>query len=336
LISLKKNHGEASDELCNTLHLVVETLLHAIEVHSIPGDPDDQERFRADLQALRDAFAQTSTPAMLMAAGSAKRMLEDYNQQTARFLRGQTVELQRMFVNLAAAVAVTCVASEASVTHLHDLERHIAKASTIDEMRMLGVRLAECLETLRHETVRNRELAEQDRAQLKREAEASSQSTTSPASPQSRSDSLSGLPLRAQAESSLDTVIQAGGNGFVVAVVVDRVHLINARFGYGVGDKILALFREHLAQHLKAGDQIFRWTGPVFLVLMDRPNLPEGVRTEVRRITGAKLETTVQIGNRSVLLPVASAAEIFSLFEIHSAPSLIDRIDTFVAGHLRR
>jgi len=29
-----------------------------------------------------------------------------------------------------------------------------------------------------------------------------------------------------------------------LAFVVERVHLINARFGYGVGDQILRLFRE--------------------------------------------------------------------------------------------
>jgi GGDEF domain-containing protein len=122
----------------------------------------------------------------------------------------------------------------------------------------------------------------------------------------------------------------------VVAFVVDRVQLINARFGYAVGDQILVLLRDHLAKHLQAGDQLFRWTGPVFLALLDRPNLPDGVRAEVKRITSVKLETTVQIGTRSVLLPVASTSAIFSLFEIDSMPLLIEQIDAFVAGHLRR
>jgi len=141
----------------------------------------------------------------------------------------------------------------------------------------------------------------------------------SSAGAQPKVDSLSGLPLRVQAEHALDTAIQSGGHGFVVAFIIDRVHLINARFGYGVGDQILTLFRQHLAEHLEEGDQLFRWTGPVFLALIDRPSLPEGVRAEVKRVTSKKLETTVQIGSRFVLLPVSSSALIISLLDAESA-----------------
>src|SRR5262249_15710468 len=33
-----------------------------------------------------------------------------------------------------------------------------------------------------------------------------------------------------------------------------------------------------LSQHLKEGDRLFRWTGSVFLALVDRPSLADGVR----------------------------------------------------------
>ena len=82
-----------------------------------------------------------------------------------------------------------------------------------------------------------------------------------------------------------------------------------------VGDQILLLFREHLAQHLKEDDRLIRWPGPVFLAVLDRPNLADGVRAEVKRVTIKKLETTVQIGNRFVLLPVSSSSLIISLLE---------------------
>jgi len=212
------------------------------------------------------------------------------------------------------------------------LEKQVLRASSPEEVEALGVRLSECLDTLREHTLQQRARTEQNIAQLHRDLENSSKATGSPAGALPK-DSLDGLPVRAQAERALDQAIQTGGHGFVTAFVVDRVHLINARFGYAVGDEILSLFREHLVQYVTLEDRLFRWTGPVFLVLMERHTLPDVVRAEVKRVTSKKLETTVQIGTRSVLLPVSSSAAVFSLLEAESTAALIEKIDSFVAGH---
>lgn len=316
--------------------MVVETLLHTIEAHCIVADAADYEKFRADIGKLRETFADPSSTSLLGAASAAKRIIQEYNQQASRSVRARIVELHKVLNSFTEAVAGMAVGSDRTVVHLRDLERQIVKAATFEQVKSLGARVAECLETLQVETARQNERHQEALAQLRHEVESSWHPPVNAGVPPANGDSLSGLPLRAKAEGALEEATHSNGHCFVVAFVVDRVQLINARFGYAVGDQILVLLRDHLAKHLQAGDQLFRWTGPVFLALLDRPNLPDGVRAEVKRITSVKLETTVQIGTRSVLLPVASTSAIFSLFEIDSMPLLIEQIDAFVAGHLRR
>jgi len=328
--------GADGGEVTDALRMAVETLLNAMEAHCIVTDASDYGKFCADIGKLRETFAEPSSASLLAAAGTAKKVILEYNQQASRSVRARILELHKVLKSFAKAVAGMATGSDRTLTHLRDLERQIVKAGTCEQVRSLGTRLAECLETLRLETELQHEHHQETLSQLRREVESAWRPSVTAADAPANGDALSGLRLRAKAESALKELTQSGRHGFVVAFVVDRVQLTNARFGYAVGDQILVLLREHLATQLQARDQLFRWTGPVFLALLDRPNRPDEVRAEITRITSAKLETTAQIGTRPVLLPVAFTSAIFSLFEIDAVPLLIEQIDAFVAGHLRR
>jgi len=311
---------------------VIDILMHAIQVHSVAIDPVEFAAFQAEIQKMRGGVRMPSLEQMLLNAARTQKTLEEYNQRAVHARRIQAEALQTLLSAFTGTVTAISTASENTTTRLGELEKQILKAVTAEDMKSLAARVADCLDSVRDQTLHQRERADQSLAQLRRDLEASSKAEPA-AGMQPKIDALSGLPLRAPAEQALETAIQSGGHGFVVAFVIDRVHLINARFGYGVGDQILLLFREHLAQHLQEGDRLFRWTGPVFLAVLDRPNLANSVRAEVKRVTTKKLETTVQIGNRFVLLPVSSSALIISLLEAESAAAVIEQVDAFVAGH---
>ena len=126
--------------------------------------------------------------------------------------------------------------------------------------------------------------------------------------------------------------MESGNEWFAIIFSIDRVKLINARFGYATGDKVLMLARNHLKQSLSAGDRLFRWTGPVYLVLVKRDAGQEQVMDEVRKITSLKLGTEVRIGNRSVLLPISATSIVFPVAKMHSHAECIRRIDEFIAS----
>jgi GGDEF domain-containing protein len=334
VLNLKNNQIPAGDDLSHTLLQVVDSLLEALELHSVRGDPDDHERFQAEIRALREAFTGSSAGAMLDAGNTAKRVAEEYSQQTSRFIRMHALERQKAVARLTETLAATAGCPERSITQLRDLEHRISRTLSVEEVRRFGVQLADCLKGIRTDNLRRTQRMEQILSALRRKVQGPPWGEQTDAL-QLNTDGSADLPARLKAEAALDRVIKAGGYGFVAAYVVDRVQLINARFGYTVGDEILAVFQKHLKQGLKQKDQLFRWTGPAFLVLMDRTSLSEGVRGEVNRLASAKLETTVHLDSRSVLLPVTCTSAIFSLFETPSAAVLIQQIDAFTAGGTR-
>ena len=334
MLSLKKNQLPVGGDPSNTLLRVADLLLQALEMHSFPADPDDHERFQAEIRGLRETFTAESPEAMLDAANSVKRTAEEYSQQTSRFIRMHALERQKVVARLTDTLAATAGCPERSITQLRDLEHRISRTRSVEEVRRFGVQLADCLKGIRADNLRRSQRMEQILSALRRKVQ------TPPWGEQAdvlqlNTDGAADLPSRPKAEAALDKVIKAGGYGFVAAYVVDRMQLINARFGYSVGDEILAVFQKHLRQSLKQKDQLFRWTGPAFLVLMDRTGLSAGVRAEVNRLASAKLEATVHLDNRSVLLPVTCTSAIFSLFDAPSPAVLIQQIDAFTAGGTR-
>ena len=331
MISLTKNRPQASVELYDTLLAVIETLLQAVEVHAVPGDQADREEFQAGIRSLREAFLQPSSAGMLAAASSAQKIIEEYNQRAARFLRMHTTAMQKAVTKLTDVLAAVVSGQESSIARVRDLEDGLAKASSMDGLKMLGTQLSEGLEEIRADAIRWRERTEQALSEMRRRLDSSKVEQRGPGQ---GSEAAGGVLTRTKAEATLGRIIQEGGHGYVAAFAVDRVRLINSRFGYAVGDEILALVEEHLRQNLQPGDQMFRWTGPVFLATLNRPTI-ERVRGEVNRLASAKLQTTVQLDSRSVLLPVTCTTAIFSLFETPSAPVLIQQIDAFAAGRLR-
>jgi GGDEF domain-containing protein len=112
--------------------------------------------------------------------------------------------------------------------------------------------------------------------------------------------------------------------------VVERISLVNGRFGYAVGDQLLHFFGQHLMQSFAPADKLFRWTGPTFLLLMERRGGSDRVRAEIMRVTAQRLTQTVQVGARSVLLPVAANWAMFPVLEVRPVQLLFQQLDSFV------
>ncbi len=51
-----------------------------------------------------------------------------------------------------------------------------------------------------------------------------------------------------------------------------------------MGDQIITLFTQYLTQHLRLEDSVFRWSGPAFLVLLQRDEPLERIRRELAPI----------------------------------------------------
>jgi len=118
-----------------------------------------------------------------------------------------------------------------------------------------------------------------------------------------RTDPLTDLETRESAERAITAAIEQDRPEYVALFAVDRLHL--------------------------------RWRGPALVGVLDRFESASAVQEEISRITSMKLEATVQIGNGSVLLPIASISLLMPPKQTADLAELTQRFDAYIGEQAR-
>ena len=135
----------------------------------------------------------------------------------------------------------------------------------------------------------------------------------------SGADPCTGLLNRYAAENAIAKAYEEGRQVYAAIFILHRLAALNKRFGYSVGDRLLLLQGQYLAQQLSPEDQLFRWLGPSFLALLRRPGSLDAVLSEVGRIGSNQFQTNVDLESRSVLIPVSARWHVVASSEYQSA-----------------
>jgi len=334
-ISLKKYLDSRPEQVAAALLRMVRLLLQGLDLHAVKGDAADCEKYRADIRHIGDSLGERPAASeVLVAAGTIVKAMEEYNSRTSRFIRVQCAELQTMVGMLTKTMATLASGSESSITRLQAIEKQLHKASMIEDFQTARLRLAECLENLRGEIARQREESQRTVAEIASHLTKSQERAAPSAAVRAerRQDPVTGLPGRPEAEAALVELATKNRRAYAVVFVIERLELINVRFGYAAGDQVLLLFSQHLAQSLSGADQLFRWSGPALLALLKREGTPTEVREELTRITAPRLEKTVHVGGRSVLLPLGANWAMFSVADYRPVQLLFLQFDNLVQG----
>ncbi len=322
-VSLKKyldSAGRANPDMVRVASL----FLQGIQLHACQTDELEYGRFRDDLdRMLKSVGAAATSGDVILATGAAIQAMSDYNQQIARALRGQTVELQSIVKMLGDSLQTVMGGGERQVGRLQAIELQIQRTSQLDDLRVLKSRLEDCLGDLRETIATEREHTAKVQETIHAGIE---KGNAALASPSTALDPSTGLPGRAAAEAALEAAWAERRKCFAAVFTVNRVETINDRFGHAAGDRILMLFSQHLSQNLSAADTVYRWRGPAFLVLLDRNVAADAVRAEVARIGSTRLEENVQVGSRMVFLPVSANSSVLPLHECHSFEEVLQKL----------
>jgi diguanylate cyclase (GGDEF)-like protein len=333
MISLK-SYLSRDPEVETTYRRIIGLFLQGIALHSVEGDKADHERFTEDIErCLASLSPETPVSELLVVVGGALRAMEDYNQRTSKFVRRQNTELQNMVSMLTETIITIGASSDQSVTRLQSIERSIESTQAVEDIQILKLRLSECLEAVRDEAVRQQRDGRDALENLKRELE-SSQELMGSVKLQSAADEATGLPDKGAADRAIRAAMESPQGKFMLVAVCNRVQAVNARFGYSVGDKILAAFAAHLKKSLSASDQIYRWQGPSFVALLERGEKMERVRAEVRQFADVRLDKTVEVAQRTVLIPISCVWAVFPV-----TPPLVaflKQVETFTAAQVPR
>ena len=186
---------------------------------------------------------------------------------------------------------------------LKQLEAKLLKTSDAQSLHDCRIQIGQCLLAIREEVQRQKLTSGQTISRLNSQLNNCTDRTI--ASRRTGDDPVSGLAARHEAEESLDHALNNGNlNSFVVLFVVHRVELINTKYGYAAGDQIIRSFLRHLMQTFSIVDDLFRWSGPAFLAITNRPSGLPSLRADVTKVTSHRIEENIVVGNRDVLLPI--------------------------------
>ena len=219
---------------------------------------------------------------------------------------------------------------------LSDIAKNVGVASELNDVRLIKSKLSECLIDIQEEAKRQQtEIAEtiqelREGLDRVREEPALAGLARTDAGHARNTDTVTGLPCRPDAEAAIAEAARSNAVSFVAVMVLERLQVLNARFGREAGDEILASYSQMVKKPLTPQDQLFRWGGPALIAVLPRQRSLQLVRSEFTHIMETRLEHNIQTPSRSVLIPVSAK---WCLYPMMAAPRLlVQKIDEFAAG----
>jgi GGDEF domain-containing protein len=242
----------------------------------------------------------------------------------------QIKELQSIVSLFTRSMLQVSKGNAGSAAKLRHIERQIEKSSQTEDLRVLKTQLEASLGVICEEAAEQERRSDEIAGQL-REAMSRPESAAVLAEAVADLDMVTGLPNFSAAEQAIRSAIASRTSTYLVLFTVERLEVINTRFGVAVRDKILMLFGQHLAQRISQADRLFRWRGPGFLTLLDRTGPEISVRAEIARIISARLEPEIELGGRSVLLPISASWMMTGLAD-STLEKVSKKLDAFSAA----
>jgi GGDEF domain-containing protein len=318
MVSFKKYLSQEKEDVTSWLIRIVVLLLEATSLHAIEHDPDELAEFRRQIGETIEKFEQTTVSRdTLIIAGEAVRSLQSYNQSVERFIRNLSAEKQAIISSMTETFIKLAHTSEVSGQNLRGIEKELAKASKLQDLRLLKGKMQDCLETISQEAARQEELARE----LK--------------TPGNNSlithDQVTGLPTWQHAEARIKEMIDTRKAGYVLVLVVKNLDNVNRRVGYAVGDQILTLIGQSVGRCLSGADQLFRWRGPCFIAVLERSTKHAQVLAEAAKIGSISLEKEVEAQGRSLFFKTALAWTLIRFHDTSQTGEISKQIDAFAA-----
>ncbi len=327
IFSTRKGSDALQNEPASSLFRVVQQLLEAYALHSVEFDTEEQVVFRASIRGLADRFGKVEDHRdLLILAGETNKTIQAYNLLVEKFIRELFTEKHLAVQMLAQSLIRVCHSSEKSSQNLRQIERDLAKASQLEDMRQLRAKLSECLATLCLEA----ESQETQFRELKEQISASGRLLE-------QRDQVTGLNTLKAAESRIKEIGASGRQGYVLAFFLKNIDLVNRRFGFSSGDGVLKRFGEFLGKHLQGSDELFRWRGPCFVVITDRFASLDECKSEAYRIGAIGPQVEVESDGKSMLIRLIAATATFPVPKGPNANTaeLTAKIDRFASEQFK-
>ena len=195
----------------------------------------------------------------------------------------------------------------------------------VEDLRSLKSNLAECLDAVR-EAAANQKKQSSETVQL---FDRQIQTVKSRLSKTRKPDIEEVYHLEGKLESKPAE--------YMAVFLLDREGSIATRFGEEVRQSLLRIVSQRLKEALLPADRVVRWKGAAFLASLKRNGPVLDVRAELSSIANIQVPPSVEVGRRSIRLPISLSWAVFPKSQFTSLDRLFEQVDAFIAktqGHV--
>jgi GGDEF domain-containing protein len=317
----KQEKHEKEEEGCSTSGLVgiVAPLLEAIAQYAVEHDVEEHNVFRRQMAETIEKFERTTGDGETsIITREAIQSLQIYNRSVEKFIGNLSGEKQSVIKGMTELVVKLAGTSELAATNLRKIETDLSQACLLQDMRQLKSKMQACLEMIGQEAARQEERAKELRT---------------PPAPRTPQDQVTGLPGLQDAEARIKELSDAKRPAYVVPMYLTNLDMVNRKAGFAAGDRILMLVGERVRPLLSGTDQIFRWRGPCFVIVIERSQKRIDVVAEAGKIAAIGLEQEIEAEGQRLLFKAAIAWTLIGVRDVAQAAEISKRIDDFAGRH---
>jgi GGDEF domain-containing protein len=317
-----RNSGKGEGGQDQRPHVI---LLEGMELQSAQLDVDKFEDFRSDIRQLRSAIENTKDPGKSASiCRAAIKAFSEYNRALERQYEMRQRELLSMISKTLQTITAGGNASQSTLQELTTLDGRLTAIITLQDIFDVKTKLTSVLAALLRDI----------RSRQRTSAPAASQDPKGPIQKSDRErlteiDATTGLGGNAKARDEIGKVIGTEQTAYLSVMLIEHLQAINLRYGAQTGDQVIFMFSQHIAQVLNDTDELFRWRGPIFLVLSTG-----GQRTAIsmmQRLSSQPFEHHFTIDNRSVVLSVKFSWELIAIDKASTVDKISNQIETFAS-----
>ena len=254
-------------------------LLQGIAANTIKGDPELYRQYRAKMSKVADLDeVRDYPPELTMKAEIAINLFQHHCARTNGYFLSQISELSATIDLLVSTLCDLAVAKPEHTSQLRDIAQQMHSAGGPAALQQRKADLAKCISDIRQAA----EIGSYNDSDL------------------NARDPATDLGGRFAAEAALTEACASQSPACAVVLMMDRLKLYNQRYGREVGDMALRFLAESVKRSFECEGSLFRWTGPVLLML--QPGPVDKVQPEVRRVMESRLQYDCETGSRHLLL----------------------------------
>ena len=312
-------------------------LLDGISAHAVFDNSQEFTALRREFRRLRGEL--NSDCDAIRVVRSALNQLLEHNARVTRSVRTVRSALPHILSRLTDSLQAVHEINESASVRLQTVEKELAESSSAADLQSFRSSLAMLLDAAKFAGLQQSSLVSDTISQVIRDCRQIVEYSAEPEAtavaddlPTKNVDSLTGLPNRTRAERAIVRLATEEG-AYVSVFHLNRMPLIQSRFGIRGRDEAVLEFVQNLAQLLAEPDTLFRWGDAAFLgVVYDCISTGHVVyKEDVTLFMRAQQFVHLELGGRSALVPVPCRHRQFPLSRV--APGAVfQQIDAFVDG----